>query len=131
MDQEVRYRIFEQQDMTLKDVMQACMTRFKGLDLSKYVNYQKLTGDLPKMEHCVQYGESTFNFLSRLMNRFSIWYYFDHDGVDTTQHESLVLGTGPVPVGGSGFNKCAVWDNYPDPRNVENQAVMMNWQIVK
>lgn len=131
MDQEVRYRVFEQQDMTLKTVMDACMTRFKGLDLTKYVNYQMPTDDLPKMEHCVQYGESTFNFLSRLMNRFSIWYYFDHDGTDTTQHETLVLGTGPVPKGGGSFKQCAVWDNYPDPRNIEKQAVMMNWQIVK
>jgi uncharacterized protein involved in type VI secretion and phage assembly len=131
MDQEVRYRIFEEPGMTLKNVMDACMTRFKGLDLSKYVDYRNLTAELPKMAHCVQYGESTFNFLSRLMNRFSIWYYFDHETNPAAPHESLVLGTGPVPVGGGSFKACAISDNYPDPRNVEEQAVMMNWQIVK
>ena len=131
MDQEVRYRIFEAPDMALKTVMDACMTRFKGLDLSKYVDYRKLTKELPNMEHCVQYGESTFNFLSRLINRFSLWYYFDHESTTSTQHESLVLCDGPVPVGGAGFSNCAISDNYPDPRNVEKQVAMNNWQIVK
>jgi hypothetical protein len=31
------------------------------------------------MPYCVQYQESTYNFLSRLMNRFGIWYYFNHN----------------------------------------------------
>ncbi len=41
------------------------------------------------MEYCVQFGESSFNCLSRLMARFGVWYYFDHD--PNTQTNTLNL----------------------------------------
>jgi len=129
MDQEVRYRIFEK--VTVLDVINTCMTSFKGLNLSSYVNtkgVQEATKDdpLPTMAHCVQYGESTYNFLSRLMARFSIWYYFDHDGDGL--HETMVLGTGQVT--SAAFKKCGVYENFPDPRDLEKQGSIDDWQIV-
>jgi type VI secretion system secreted protein VgrG len=32
----------------------------------------------PQLEYCVQYRETAFNFVSRLMEEFGIFYYFDH-----------------------------------------------------
>src|SRR2546425_4417714 len=37
-----------------------------------------LTGAYAKREYCVQYRETDFNFVSRLMEEEGIYYYFDH-----------------------------------------------------
>lgn len=37
-----------------------------------------LKATYPKLEYCVQYRETSFNFVSRLMEEFGIFYYFDH-----------------------------------------------------
>jgi len=37
-----------------------------------------LRSTYPSREYCVQYRESTFNFISRLMEQEGIYYYFDH-----------------------------------------------------
>jgi type VI secretion system secreted protein VgrG len=43
-----------------------------------------LTGTYIKREYCVQYRESDFNFVSRLMEEEGIYYYFEHgDGKHT------------------------------------------------
>lgn len=38
----------------------------------------KLTESYPPMEYCVQYRETHFDFVSRLMERFGIYYFFSH-----------------------------------------------------
>jgi type VI secretion system secreted protein VgrG len=35
-------------------------------------------GGYPQIEYCVQYCESDFSFVSRLMEEYGIYYYFDH-----------------------------------------------------
>jgi type VI secretion system secreted protein VgrG len=37
-----------------------------------------LTGTYPTLEYCVQYRESDFDFLSRLLEEYGIFYYFEH-----------------------------------------------------
>ena len=37
-----------------------------------------LQGTYPKLEYCVQYRETAFNFVTRLMEEYGIFYYFDH-----------------------------------------------------
>ncbi len=53
------------------------------------IEYQaSLTGTYKPMEYCVQYRETDFNFISRLMEQFGIFYFFQHaDG----EHK-MVLG---------------------------------------
>lgn len=53
------------------------------------IDYQpSLNGSYPVLEYCVQYRETDFNFVSRLMEQFGIFYFFEHhDGAHT-----LVLG---------------------------------------
>jgi len=38
-----------------------------------------LTGTYPELEYCVQYRETDFNFISRLMEQFGIFYLFQHE----------------------------------------------------
>jgi type VI secretion system secreted protein VgrG len=38
----------------------------------------KLSGNHPKREYCVQYRESDFDFVSRLLEEEGIFYFFDH-----------------------------------------------------
>ena len=45
----------------------------------KFTDYkQKLMGIYPKLEFCVQWRESDFDFVSRLMEEYGIFYYFQH-----------------------------------------------------
>lgn len=44
----------------------------------------QLSGTYPEWEYCVQYRETDFNFISRLMEQEGIYYFFKHeDGVHT------------------------------------------------
>ena len=47
-----------------------------------------LKSSYPQLEYCVQYRETSFNFVSRLMEEFGIFYYFDHS---TQGKHTLVL----------------------------------------
>ncbi|WP_181161001.1 type VI secretion system Vgr family protein [Labrys okinawensis] len=43
---------------------------------------QRLTESYPQLEYCVQYRESDFAFISRLMEEYGIYYYFEHNESD-------------------------------------------------
>jgi type VI secretion system secreted protein VgrG len=64
-------RIF--QEMTVPEIIEAT---FKKHDLGPY--QLKLTGNYAKKEYCVQYRETDFNFVSRLMEQEGIYYFFEH-----------------------------------------------------
>lgn len=51
----------------------------------------QLTGDYRLWGYCVQYNESSFNFISRLMEQEGIYYYFKHE----MGKHTLVLGDAP------------------------------------
>jgi type VI secretion system secreted protein VgrG len=54
-----------------------------------YQDYRlKLTGSYEPREYCVQYRETSLNFISRLMEEEGIFYFFEH----TDQKHTLVLG---------------------------------------
>jgi uncharacterized protein involved in type VI secretion and phage assembly len=92
---ETRYRVFE--NKTVVDVLKTCLSemhqRFPDFkfDIS---SIEKLT--FPK-EFYVQYGESTFGFLSRLMARHGLFYVFGQKsggsaGSDPLVNDTLVIG---------------------------------------
>lgn len=74
-------RIF--QNMTIPDIIQQV---FKDRGFTDFKN--SLTGSFEPREYCVQYRETDFNFVSRLMEQYGIFYYFEHE---ETKH-TLVLG---------------------------------------
>jgi type VI secretion system secreted protein VgrG len=65
-------RIF--QNLTAPDIIKAI---FDGYGLTDY-KFQ-LTKSYSKREYCVQYRETAFNFVSRLMEQEGIFYYFHHE----------------------------------------------------
>ena len=50
----------------------------------------RLSGQVPVRDYCVQYAETDFAFLSRLLEEEGICYYFDHSG----DEEELILADG-------------------------------------
>lgn len=73
-------RIFQQ--MTVPEIIQAVFHKHGLSDVE-----DALTGTYRSWDYCVQYRETDFNFVSRLMEQEGIYYYFKHDG----QKHTLVL----------------------------------------
>lgn len=77
-------RIFQKK--TVPDILEDV---FKTHGFKDYT--LKLSASYRTWEYCVQYRETDFNFVSRLMEQEGIYYYFEHaDGTHT-----LVLADGP------------------------------------
>ena len=64
-------RIFN--NKTVVDIIKDVFSKY---DFAKFES--KLTQNYPVMEYCVQYRESDFDFVSRLMEEFGIYYFFEH-----------------------------------------------------
>jgi type VI secretion system secreted protein VgrG len=73
-------RIFE--DMSLEDIFKKVAQEHGFSDL-KF----KLQSSPPRRMYCVQYRETAFNFLSRLLEEEGIYYYFEH----TESKHTMVL----------------------------------------
>ena len=73
-------RIF--QEMTVPDILKSVFADHPAADF-KF----ELTASYRKRTYCVQYRETDFNFVSRLMESEGIGYYFRH----TDGHDTLVL----------------------------------------
>ena len=65
-------RIFQQQ--TAQDVIKSI---FNGAGFSDF-QFKASTAGLDQREYCVQFKESDFDFVSRLMEEEGIYYYFEH-----------------------------------------------------
>ena len=76
-------RIFQNKSVPeiIKDVFQPYSN-----DLS-----DKLQGTYPKLDYCVQYRETDFNFVSRLMEQEGIYYFFTH----TADKHMMVIADKP------------------------------------
>ena len=65
-------RIF--QDMTVPDIIKQV---FRDASFTDFED--RLTADYRTWDYCVQYRETDFNFVSRLMEQEGIYYYFTHE----------------------------------------------------
>ncbi len=65
-------RIF--QELSVPEIIEQV---FKGGGFSDY--RISLSGSYEKKEYCVQYRETDFNFVSRLMEQEGIYYFFEHE----------------------------------------------------
>lgn len=79
-------RIFE--DKTIPEIIEIV---FNSEPIKSIANFStNLTGTYPKLEYCVQYRETDFNFISRLMEEAGIFYFFDNSG-DGQKSDMLIL----------------------------------------
>src|ERR1022692_3616727 len=78
-------RIF--QNMKAPDIIQKIFA-----DLSFQDFELRLYGDFVKRDYCVQYRETDFNFVSRLMEQEGIYYFFGHE----KNKHTLVLANDPA-----------------------------------
>lgn len=76
-------RIFQQ--ISVPDILKKVLAQYK-------VTYQ-LDGTYEKREYCVQYRETDFNFISRLMEEEGIFYFFKHT---RNGHELVIADSGPA-----------------------------------
>ncbi len=75
-----------------KDALEIIVNIFDTLGFKDYQT-SGLTGDFRKREYCVQYRESDFEFVSRLMEEEGIYYYFRHEnGKHTLVLENSTAG---------------------------------------
>src|SRR5215469_6666949 len=77
-------RIFQE-----KTVVEIIQEVFKGHGFSDFKN--QLTNSYQKNDYCVQYRETDFNFVSRLMEKYGIFYFFEHE----ENSHKLVLADSP------------------------------------
>jgi type VI secretion system secreted protein VgrG len=73
-------RIF--QDMTIPAILQEVLDEGLG-PYERSVDVGFLSGNYVEQEYTVQYQETDFDFVNRLMEEYGIVYFFKHDGVET------------------------------------------------
>lgn len=73
----------------------------------------KLQGALPKREYTVQYRETSFNFISRLLEEEGIFYFFEHT---EQKHQLILTNVNSVTA------KCPVVDTLPYGIGTNNSA---------
>jgi len=111
-------RIF--QEKSAPDIIEEV---FKGHGFNDYK--PKLTGTYAKREYCVQYRETDFNFVSRLMEQEGIYYYFEHENGKHT----LILA--------DSTSAHSAFPNYdeitfnPIKRGVDGREMILDWTMEK
>lgn len=62
------------QEKTTREIVELLLKEAGVTDFSF-----RLNGTYPKREYCVQYRESTFNFIARLLEEEGIFFFFEHE----------------------------------------------------
>jgi uncharacterized protein involved in type VI secretion and phage assembly len=116
MSYETAYRVFE--NKTVVDIIDEVTNGFPNFVLNK--NGLSNT-TFPTIPFCVQYNESTFNFLSRMMAQFGIWYFFDHNRDANANISTMMLGAGAAK-----FDPCKEHGRPLDPAHPIHQLTEIN-----
>ncbi len=71
---------------------------FKDRGFNDFKSQIQDRGSFPELEYCVQYRETDFNFVSRLMEKEGIYYFFEHEKDNHTLVLANMKGSHhPVP----------------------------------
>jgi type VI secretion system secreted protein VgrG len=112
-------RIF--QKTTVPDILK------EVFDLHGYTDYEKrLQSTYREWEYCVQYRETDFNFVSRLMEQEGIYYFFEHENGKHT----LILCDNPSahkPI--PNYEKIPFYP--PDDTVVRDEDYINSWSVNK
>ena len=127
LSRDICYRVFEQK--TVVEIIDAIAEESKNTFSHVIIDTSALNDakfpPFPPIDYCVQYGESTWEFMSRLMARFGIWYYFGHQGggANFVLNEAMILKRSldsSVPQAGLGDVK--IVDSDPNVRHIAKLA---------
>ena len=112
-------RIFQQ--LTVPDIIKQV---FRELGFTDFED--KLCGSYRTWDYCVQYRETDFNFVSRLMEQEGIYYYFTHEEDKHTLNLADAYGCHEVIAG------CQEIPFYPpDDVAVRDEECISSWYISK
>jgi len=106
-------RIF--QGLSVPDIIEKVFKDHGFSDFKK-----QLEGNYPKRDYCVQYRETDFNFISRLMEKEGIFYFFEHE----KDKHTLVLADHP--------SKFRVSPHHPEVSYTEQRGedqVVTEWNV--
>ncbi len=83
----------------------------------------RLSGNYRKWEYCVQYRETAFNFVSRLMQQEGIYYFFEHeDG----KHTLVLVDSPAAHLPYSGYGEVPF---YPPTDQLREEEHIFDWRI--
>ncbi len=91
-------RIF--QNKTVPDIIEQIFTEYGFRD------YELQLGTYPEREYCVQYRETDFNFVSRLLEQYGIFYFWKHE----EDKHTLILGDQPTSHQALPINPQIFWE---------------------
>jgi hypothetical protein len=95
LSRDICYRVFERKTVVeiIDAVAEEANKTFPHLIIDTAALKDGKFPPFPPIEYCCQYGESTLEFISRLMARFGIWYFFGHraSGPNFVLNEAMIL----------------------------------------
>ena len=110
-------RIFQKQ--TIPDIIEAV---FSDLGFADFDN--QLSGTYPEWEYIVQYRESDFNFVSRLMEQAGIYYFFLHE---EGKHTLVLADDGGAHATVSGYDTVPYFP--PTNENIRERDHLWRWEL--
>jgi type VI secretion system secreted protein VgrG len=113
-------RVF--QDKTVREIFEQ-VARDQGFSDFRF----DLKGTYPKLAYCVQYRETDFNFLSRLLEQEGIYYFFLHTA---QKHTMVLVDDSAKHAAVTGYDKVPYYPpSLPDTRRVRDH--LTSWTYVK
>jgi uncharacterized protein involved in type VI secretion and phage assembly len=122
LSRDVCYRVFE--GKTVVEIIEAIADEAKKTFSHLLIDTKGLHNSkhpFTPMDYCVQFGESTLDFLSRIMARFGIWYYFGHspnEGNYILNETMFLKGNWDRGVPVIGFSDVKIADGDPGIREI-------------
>jgi type VI secretion system secreted protein VgrG len=112
-------RIF--QNMTVPDILKKVFRDHGFTDFD-----ESLSGSYRTWEYCVQYRETDFNFVSRLMEQEGIYYYYKHE---ESKHTLVLADSYSSHSAVSGYDDVPYFP--PTSKNIRERDHIHDWTIWK
>jgi type VI secretion system secreted protein VgrG len=109
-------RVFQKQNLV--EILKTVFAKFSA-DFEFHVS-----GNFPSYEYCVQYRESDFNFVSRLMEQEGVYYYFKHTAA---KHTMVIVNTPSAHTPGMQ----AKFDYGESAQGLEDNEPITDWRVRK
>jgi type VI secretion system secreted protein VgrG len=107
------------QKKTIPDIVKQI---FKDLGFTDFK--VQLQGTFEPVDYCVQYRETDFNFVSRLMEQYGIFYFFEHE----KDKHTLVLANNPDACQPCKHQEKAKWDAQGSGALAEDVITSWQWE---